>query len=62
MKLIEIFGINVKLIEKVESYSFFSMNQRKKFADSITVRDLHLERLQLLHTHCTDVKNRIIVH
>ena len=29
MKLIEILRINVKLIEEVESYSFFPMNQRE---------------------------------
>ena len=61
MKLIKILGINVKLIEEVESYSFFDESM-KKFTDSVTVRNLHLESLQLLHAHCTDVQNRIVFH
>ena len=48
----------MKLIEEVESYSFFDESM-KEFTDSVTVRNLHLESLQLLHAHCTDVKTEL---
>ena len=47
MKLIEILGINVKLIGEVKSYLFFLDESTKKFVDLISIRNLRLERLQL---------------
>ena len=59
MRFIEILGINVKLIEEVKSYSFFRRIDKKIYRLNPD-RNLHLEKLQQIHTHCTDVQNRII--
>ena len=40
----------------------FFYESTKKFTDSVTVRNLHLENSQLLHTHCADIQNRIVFH
>ena len=61
MKLIKILGIDVKLIEEVESPRLDD-ESTKKFTDSVTIRNLHLESSQVLHTRYTDIQNRIIFH
>ena len=52
MKIIKILGLEREINKPSVVLYVFPMNQRKKL-DSFTIRNQHLERLKILHIHCT---------
>ena len=61
MKLIEILGIKVKLIEEMESYSFFQRISEKMY--TLNYRQKSAQKGYNYYIPiCTNVQNRIIFH